>query len=103
MTQDEIISMAREAQNNSVNSGRAEYMYALSIRELTAFAALVAAYEREACAKVCDDEADWNDERRALINDSDKADDMITCHALACQSIALGDIADKIRARGESA
>lgn len=103
---DEIISMAKQC-------GMAPDKYGLfhNIEEsedgadLESFAALVsaraAAIEREACAKVCEDEADRKDEQRALINDSDKADDMITCHALACQSIALGDIADKIRARGD--
>ena len=46
MTQDEIIRMAREA-------GFTDYYP----ERLTRFAALVAAHEREACAKVCDE---WN-------------------------------------------
>lgn len=43
MTQDEIIRMAREA-------GFTDYYP----ERLTRFAALVAAHEREACAKVCE-------------------------------------------------
>ena len=102
---DEIISMAKQCGLPMTYVPHDDDTFSPHIDGLVAFANLVsaraAAIEREACAEVCDDEADWKDERRALINDSDKADDMITCHALACQSIALGDIADKIRARGE--
>ena len=46
MTQDEIIEMARQA-GMSIRSNWAE-------QELEAFANLVAAKEREACAKVCE-------------------------------------------------
>ena len=50
MTQDEIIRMAREACSPyQVLNTDPEF--------LTRFAALVAAHEREACAKVCDE---WN-------------------------------------------
>lgn len=52
MTQDEIIRMAREAANNEPIYGRKEFTF--SRNELERFAALVAAHEREACAKVCD-------------------------------------------------
>ena len=50
MTQEEIISMAREA-------GMADVCWEseLSLLLLTRFARLVAAAEREACAKVCED------------------------------------------------
>ena len=44
MTQDEIIKLAREA-------GFTDYYP----ERLTRFAALVAAHEREACAKVCEE------------------------------------------------
>ena len=47
MTQDEIIRMAREA--GFIPNGQAERAW------LERFAALVAAHEREACAKVCKD------------------------------------------------
>ena len=59
MTQDEIIRMAREA-GFEVDEGlfpfeAAEDKYIGTERTLERFAALVAAHEREACAKVCDD------------------------------------------------
>ncbi len=47
MTQEEIIRMAREA-------GYGEAMSDLHAHALERFAALVAAHEREACAKLCD-------------------------------------------------
>ena len=50
MTQDEIIRMAREA-GFPVN----EHGY--NTKRIERFAALVAAHEREACAKVCADNA----------------------------------------------
>jgi hypothetical protein len=46
---DDIIKMAREAGFNPVS-----YMGA-NLESFERFAALVAAHEREACAKVCDD------------------------------------------------
>ena len=48
MTRDDIIKMAREAGFNPVS-----YMGA-NLESFERFAALVAAAEREACAKVCD-------------------------------------------------
>ena len=48
MTQDEIIEMASEAAKGG------ERMAVFTLFELKAFANLVAAKEREACAKVCD-------------------------------------------------
>ena len=48
MTQDEIIEMAVEA-------GMAEEIAAFNISIIEAFAKLVAAKEREACAKICDE------------------------------------------------
>ncbi len=57
MTRDDIIKMAREAGFNPVS-----YMGA-NLESFERFAALVAAAEREACAKVCEDEASrakWN-------------------------------------------
>jgi hypothetical protein len=49
MNRDDIIRMAREA-------GWTEYslLHAVELQRLETFAALVAAAEREACAKVCD-------------------------------------------------
>ena len=58
MTQDEIIRMAREA---GFAEGVAEIV---GLEGFERFAALVAAHEREACAKVCDDginnATDWD-------------------------------------------
>ena len=49
MTQDEIIEMAREA-GFEIDCCSLEWH-----KRITAFAKLVAAKEREACAKVCDE------------------------------------------------
>jgi len=52
MTQDEIIEMAEQAGASMLHSGE----FALFGNEkLEAFAKLVAAKEREACAKICDE------------------------------------------------
>ena len=80
MTQDEIIEMANQAGIES------DWSFDFKLR-LEAFAKLVAAKaaakEREACAKVCDDE--WN-------GDADTYE----------YSIAANDCAAAIRARGEA-
>ena len=55
MTQDEIIAMAREASSMERLPWNGEWIFR-SKKELMAFAALVAAKEREACAQVCDAE-----------------------------------------------
>ena len=52
MTQEEIIRMAREA---GAVLDKLNYNTAFTIQELERFAALVAAHEREACAKVCEE------------------------------------------------
>lgn len=54
MNQDEIIRMARDA-GCDVQDGYVAYC---DIDDLKTFAALVAAAEREACAKLCGDLAD---------------------------------------------
>jgi hypothetical protein len=51
MTRDDIIRMAREAECEETWGMDA---FRFSVEELERFAALVAAQEREACAKVCD-------------------------------------------------
>ena len=53
MTRDDIIRMAFEV-SDGVLSYDAEGRWILSEQEATRFAALVAAAEREACAKVCE-------------------------------------------------
>ena len=78
MTQDEIIRMAREAGFSDHYIGGTKY-------ELERFAALVAAHEREACAKVADGE---------LMNTN-----ILTSYPP--KSSAAWNIAAAIRARGE--
>lgn len=51
MNRDDIIRMAREAQGEALNYG----MWSMHVEDLERFATLVAAAEREACAKVCDE------------------------------------------------
>jgi len=65
MTQDEIIRMAREAgfETEDWANGTHVIVYESGreidiTNELERFAALVAAHEREACAKVCEEVAD---------------------------------------------
>ena len=56
MTKDDIIRMAREAGGGlSCIAEPLEHPWKFSESELMRFAALVAAAEREACAKVCDE------------------------------------------------
>lgn len=67
MTQDEIVKMARET--GLVRTGDKWVEPARwGVTELVHFAALVAAAEREACAKVCDkDKLLWGQRYAALI------------------------------------
>ena len=60
MTRDDILRMAREAGATKVDAEDPQCWVgaiAFETDELERFAALVAAAEREACAKVCDDKA----------------------------------------------
>jgi hypothetical protein len=54
MTKDEIIEMARQA-GFVEKDAMFRSVYLANIKDLEAFAKLVAEKEREACAKVCDD------------------------------------------------
>jgi hypothetical protein len=54
MTKDEIIEMARDTANHGTHAS-GEISYTFYLEQLEAFAHLVAAKEREACAKVCDE------------------------------------------------
>lgn len=78
MTQDEIIEMAVEVGINKV-------IAELNIELLEAFAKLIAAKEREACAKVCDKKS--VPQKGKLRND-------VQCGAV--------NLANAIRARGEA-
>ena len=95
MKQDEIIEMARQAGfETMLCKGKilgfdrdGDYT-----EELEAFAKLVAAKEREACADLCHDEA-WK--YKVLAVDKQKVD-------LNNKAIACFDLSEKIRARGEA-
>lgn len=56
MTHEEIIAMAKEASSMERLPWNGEWIFR-SKKELMAFAALVAAKERDACAQVCDAKA----------------------------------------------
>jgi hypothetical protein len=58
MTRDDITRMAREAQTVYATE---TWTFALSVNALERFAALVAAAEREACAKLCEEIAKRNE------------------------------------------
>jgi nitroreductase len=51
MTREEILALARDAQTYHATE---TWAYSLAPNQLERFAALVAAHEREECAKVCD-------------------------------------------------
>jgi len=90
MNQDEIIDMAKQAgffvKDNEVYSPSVQEDHELT-PFIEAFAALVAAAEREACAKVCD-ELPAPD----IYSDTDKSMWEVTCT----------DCGDAIRERGET-
>jgi hypothetical protein len=54
LNRDDIIRMAREVAGVTYPAGMAEVKIGMSEEHLERFAALVAAAEREACAKVCE-------------------------------------------------
>jgi hypothetical protein len=81
MTQDEIIDMARQAGFYIIPNSPDLFP------KLVAFANLVAAKEREACAKVCDELPALD-----IYSDTDKSMWDVTCI----------DCADAIRARGQA-
>ena len=61
MTQDEILEMVREAGGSDVGGhGWTTWVGTQSTEFFERFAKLVAAKEREACAKVVDDWSDWH-------------------------------------------
>lgn len=59
MTKDDIIRMAMECGFTLTHqSNMGIELYLCSPKDLEMFAALIAAHEREACAKVCEENAD---------------------------------------------
>ncbi len=73
MTQDDIIRMARSVANPETEDPVNDGLITLTIGEMESFVALVAAAERDACAKVCEKLRDedgyevWNTECAAAI------------------------------------
>ena len=59
MTQDEIIEMLAKVYGVAWTSKA-------QLRDLTAFAKLVAEHEREACAKLCDDWSAWHGDTKII-------------------------------------
>ena len=57
MNREDIIRMAREACDTDKVDAWHNGFWTVTQEELERFAALVAAAEREACAEICDDEA----------------------------------------------
>ena len=90
MTRDEIIRMAREADPYG-ELGKLYEMAELTPSTLERFAALIAAAEREACAKVCEKISDEYDENEGL-----KYAELRTDAATGGR-----DCASAIRSRGE--
>ena len=88
MSKDEIIKLAREAkiECDLIDEDEGQVWY-ITTETLERFAALVAAAEREACAKVCDEQGVG---RKALEH-----------YAALTYSGAAHDCAAAIRARGE--
>ncbi len=86
MTRDEIIKLAREAGGGlSCIAEPLEHPWKFSQAEIERFSALVAAAEREMCAKVCDE----------------KADQIIDTNRMVSAYVFAGECAAAIRARGE--
>jgi len=82
MTREEIIRMARKADPGfETDTFHAESL--VGMEAIERFAALVAAAEREACAKVCDDEARMHEhlDRNGRSRHLDDAEVAKTCAA----------------------
>ena len=82
MTREEIIAMVQEAVIGSPTNENPFDFRLLQIETIESFAALVAAHEREACAKICE----------AIGNDAE-IDELI------CSALQQAD--ETIRARGK--
>ena len=89
MNRDDIIRMAREVSNTPLDHHATPDLFGVS--QIERFAALVAAAEREACAKVCE----------SVIEEIRETADNVLSHE-DCRSIqAAQDCAAAIRARGQ--
>ena len=72
MNREDIIRMALEVgleqDGDNFFSSKSDPQVDVHITDLEAFAALVASAEREACAKVAQDESDWNGDVATIAN-----------------------------------
>lgn len=68
MTQDEIIEMARQSQQESFCSDKGHW-FKMEAKDLERFAKLVAAKEREECAQICENFADVDSYPDGIIQD----------------------------------
>lgn len=98
MTTDDILRMAREAgmdRKPADHNCRVDYFDVVTDSELERFAALVAAAEREQCAKVCEAWAKGHAEAASSPGDE--------CDYTNCDLVAASeDCAHAIRARGKT-
>lgn len=94
LNRDDIIRMAREAGIGLVEGAS---LVAFHMSDLERFAGLVAAAEREACAKVCEQRAADHEEDSRFEDDSDYKERFLVYakHERRC--------AEEIRARGNDA
>jgi len=96
MTRDDIIQIAREAQEVSFGAG--SNIWVFSTEGLEHFAALVAAVEREACAKLCEEKTAY----QMQIPCPDGIPGCLVFHAIEAKREKTGsECAAAIRARGE--
>lgn len=95
MTRDDIIRMAREADPGFEGGEDCDGTMTdsiVGIDQVLMFAALVAAAEREACAKVCEEIEDYYQEHESLRYAELKTD----------AQTGASDCAHRIRARGDA-
>lgn len=98
MTRDDIVRMAQEAGLIDFRDAYSAEHVSVLVDSLEPFAALVAAAEREACAKVCEDEARLRteDEKTHIYGSESQGRCIAAARAaLNCEAA--------IRARGEAA
>ena len=98
MNQEQVLELAWEVGAGEPESlyGRTDYVV-MTKHELERFAALVAAAEREACAKVCDSLHDKID----LVEKTEHYPGEYGSEYDAGQGNAISECVDAIRARGE--
>jgi hypothetical protein len=99
MTQDEIIEMARQAWVDSGEGWVAYGWFSDRANALEAFAKLVVAKEREACAKVCDGISERANGFHTAMADDRNEEPILY---MTGKELGASNCADAIRARGEA-